>query len=111
MKASFVTHLKKGEFAVPVCTKCGKKAWPPSGTCSSCFSKTTLKKTTRLGELVEFSRSHVRGYEGVFGIVKMDGFTLVGSFDNTNLKKGMKVRMDRCGMSNGTPFYHFLPEK
>lgn len=103
--------MKKGEFMVPTCTKCSKKAWPPSDACPSCFAKTVPRKTARKGTLVEFSRSHVRGYEGIFGIVKMDGFTLVGSFDDADLKKGIKVRMDRCGINNGTPFYHFVPEK
>lgn len=103
--------MKKGEFFVPVCTKCGKKAWPPAPACASCFSKTALKKMDRAGVLVEFARSHVRGHEGVFGMVQMGGFMLIGSFDNAKLRKGMKVMMDRCGVSDATPFYHFTPEK
>lgn len=103
--------MKKGEFAVPVCTKCRKKAWPPSSTCPSCFSKTVLKKVGKTGVLTEFAHSHVRNREGTFGIVKMEGFTLVGSFDDGELRKGMKVEMDRCGISEGTPFYHFVPAK
>jgi uncharacterized OB-fold protein len=111
LKASFVARLEKGEFTIPVCTKCGKKAWPPSACCPSCFSKTALKKAARTGVLVEFARSNVKGHEGTFGMVRMDGFILVGSFDNVELKKGMKVRMDWCGINDGTPFYHFVPEK
>ncbi len=103
--------MKKGEFLVPVCTGCGKKSWPPSATCPSCYEKTKLKNTARTGTLIEFARSRVRGHEGAFGIVQMDGFILVGSFDDVKLRKGMKVRMDRCGMNESTPFYHFIPEK
>jgi hypothetical protein len=36
---------------------------------------------------------------------------LVGSFDDAKLSKGMKVMMDRCGVNDATPFYHFTPEK
>ncbi len=79
--------------------------------CQSCFAKTALKKVAKTGALVEFTHSHVRGHEGAFGIVQMDGFVLVGSFDDTALQKGMKVRMDKCGVNDGTPFYHFVPEK
>ena len=45
------------------------------------------------------------------GMVQMGGFMLIGSFDNAKLRKGMKVMMDRCGVSDATPFYHFTPEK
>ncbi|MEO9364338.1 MAG: zinc ribbon domain-containing protein [Nitrososphaera sp.] len=110
MAPSFVERLKKGEFLVPVCTTCGKRAWPPSPSCPECFGKTALKKVGKIGMLVEFATSYVRGHEGVFGIIEMDGFRLVGSLDNGNLRKGLKVEMDRCGVdAEGTPFYHFIP--
>jgi len=61
--------------------------------------------------LVEFATSHLRGHEGVFGIVQMDGFRLVGSFESADLSEGMDVRMIECGMKDGTPYYLFAPEK
>ncbi|AIC14690.1 hypothetical protein NVIE_004950 [Nitrososphaera viennensis EN76] len=96
---------------VPVCTLCGKKAWPPSPACPKCFGRTVLKKVEKTGTLVEFSNSYVRGHEGVFGIIEMDGFRLVGSLDDDGkLRKGMKVKMDSCGVNvEGAPFYHFTP--
>lgn len=80
-------------------------------TCPECYSKTALKKVNNKGVLVEFATSHVRGHEGVFGIVQMDGFRLVGSFDSAQLAEGMQVRMVKCGMRDGTPYYIFAPEK
>lgn len=70
-----------------------------------------LKKTRKTGTLAEFATSYLRGHEGTFGIIEMDGFGLIGALDHANsLRKGMKVRMDRCGIDvEGSPFYHFSP--
>lgn len=111
MESKFAEHLKRGVFKVPICKRCGKKAWPPSSTCPICYSKTVLKRAGRKGVLVEFAASHVRGHEGVFGIVEMDGFRLMGSFDSAELSPGMEVRMVDCGVKDGTPYYSFVPEK
>lgn len=94
-----------------MCKSCGKKAWPPSSTCPACYSKTALKRVSTRGVLVEFATSHVRGHEGVFGIVQMDGFRLIGSFESADLKEGIPVCMVDCGMQDGTPYYLFAPEK
>lgn len=61
--------------------------------------------------LVEFATSHVRGHEGMFGIVQMDGFRLVGSFESAELAQGISVRMIECGMKDDAPYYLFAPEK
>lgn len=110
MESEFARHLELGEFRVPVCTRCGKKAWPPSSTCPICYSTTALRKVSDRGVLVEFASSHMRGWEGLFGIVEMDGFRLVGSFQTTELAEGMKVRMVACGKKDGAPYYLFAPE-
>jgi uncharacterized OB-fold protein len=111
LEYEFVENLKRGVFKVPVCTRCDKKVWPPSTTCPACYSKTALKKVGRKGVLVEFATSHVTGHEGTFGIVEMDGFRLVGSFDSADLEEGMKVRMGDCGVRDGAPYYFFAPER
>lgn len=113
MASEFLDRLEKGEFTVPVCTLCGKKAWPPAAHCPSCLAQTKLKRQELDGTLEEFARSHISGHEGVFGIVKMDGFRLVGSFDDgARLRRGAKVRMAGCGVRpDGTPFYRFAPAK
>jgi uncharacterized OB-fold protein len=99
---------------VPVCISCKKKSWPPSHTCSKCFASTLLKRAPKVGTLIEFSTSDVRGHEGVFGIIEMEGgIRLIGSFDKeSKLSKDMVVRMDKCGVTpEGTPFYHFVSAK
>lgn len=107
----FIDYLKRGEFRIAVCRSCKAKAWPPSMHCPRCLSETSLQKTVATGTLVEFTKSHVRDREGIFGVVEMSGFKLVGSFaDNDNLREGMKVKMTRCGVRpDGTAFYCFEP--
>ena len=62
------------------------------------------------GTLLEFTSSHVKGKEGVFGVVEMSGIKLIGSFGSDQLKEGMKVRMTKCGVRpDGTAFYSFAP--
>jgi hypothetical protein len=40
----------------------------------------------------------------------MSGIKLIGSFDNSEMKEGIKVKMVRCGvMPDGTPYYFFEP--
>jgi uncharacterized OB-fold protein len=105
-------HLKKGEFRVPVCTLCGRMAWPPSGRCPHCLSKTSLKKMQTTGTMLEFSHSHVNGKEGGFGLIEMSGIRLVGSLGDHPMVEGMKVTMIKCGLGpDGTPFYSFAPAK
>ncbi len=97
---------------MPTCTSCGGKAWPPSHRCPYCLSKTSLKKIGTTGILLEFTSSHIKGKEGIFGLVEMSGIKLVGSFGTGHLKEGMKVRMKECGVgSDGTAFYYFMPTK
>lgn len=104
----FIELLKKGKFRMPVCTSCGSSAWPPSHRCPHCLSKTSLKKIQTTGTLIEFTRSHIKDKEGVFGLIEMSGIKLVGSFDDHQLKEGMKVRMTGCGVRpDGTAFYAF----
>lgn len=108
----FFEHLKKGKFSVPVCTSCGSKVWPPSRKCPNCLSKTSLKKIKLTGTLLEFSSSHVKGKEGIFGLVEMSGIRMIGSFRNHSVKEGMKVKMIKCGLlPDGSAFYFFVPAK
>ena len=107
----FLDSLKKGEFKIPVCASCKNAAWPPSSHCPRCLMPAPLKRVETTGTLVELANSRMPGKEGAFGIVIMScGIKLVGSFDK-ELREGMKVRMDRCGVANGAAFYHFVPAK
>jgi uncharacterized OB-fold protein len=104
----FLDSLKKGEFKVPVCTSCKSKAWPPSRYCPRCLHKTFLRGIKTTGTLLEFTSSHIKGKEEIFGIVEMSGIKIVGSFDGLQLKEGMMVKMSRCGVGpDGIAFYHF----
>ena len=79
--------------------------------CPFCFAETSLELAGRNGKLEELATSHVSGHEGTFGIVRMDGFRLVGSLDG-ELHKGAKVKMTQCGVRpDGFPFYRFSAAK
>ncbi|MGI0024274.1 MAG: zinc ribbon domain-containing protein [Nitrososphaera sp.] len=106
----FVEFLKRREFRIPVCVSCGSKAWPPSPTCPRCLSRTAMKEGKRTGRLLELSCSHVKGREGLFGVIQIDDIRLVGSFDRHSLREGMNVMMIDCGIhEDGTVFYRFAP--
>jgi uncharacterized OB-fold protein len=77
--------------------------------CSKCFGPTVLRKVKTTGTLVEFANSFIRSHEGIFGIIQMDGFRLIGSLDDARrLHKGIKVKLEKCGINDeGIPFYHF----
>ena len=110
MKQDFFTSLRKGKFMIPTCISCGVVAWPPSANCPRCLSPTQLKKSASTGTLLEFTRSHLAGKEGVFGLVKMGDIRLIGSFDDQPLAEGMKVKMTKCGLlDDGTAYYLFAP--
>jgi uncharacterized OB-fold protein len=110
MKQDFITSLKKGEFRIPTCVSCHAIAWPPSANCPRCLSRTQLRKSASTGTLLEFSRSHVAGKEGVFGLVRMGDIRVIGSFDNRPLVEGMKVKMTECGLhDDGRAYYRFEP--
>jgi uncharacterized OB-fold protein len=110
MIQEFIKDLKKGEFRITTCTSCAFKVWPPTSRCPRCLSKTSLKKIEMTGILLEFTRSHVKGSEGIYGIVEIDGIKLVGSFGSTNVKEGMKVRMSKCELRpDGAASYSFEP--
>ena len=110
MESEFAENLKRNIFRIPVCKVCKKKVWPPSLTCPLCYSRTVLKSVSTKGVLVEFSTSYLGNHEGIFGIVQMDGFKMMGSFDNPELSKGMRVRMKECGLRDGRPYFCFVPE-
>jgi len=108
----FIEVLKKGKFRLPLCVSCGVIAWPPSQRCPQCLSRTLLRRVETTGILLEFTSSHIKGKEGIFGVVEISGIRLVGSFSKAQLKEGMKVRMTKCGIKlDGTVFYRFEPAR
>ena len=112
MIQEFIKQLKKGKFKVPTCTACDYKTWPPTYRCPRCLSKTSLKKIEVTGTLLEFTRSHVKGSEGIYGMIEIMGIKLVGSLQSASLKEGMKVRMSNCEVrGDGTASYSFEPAR
>jgi len=72
------------------------------------LGKTSLQRIETTGTLLEFTSSHIRDKEGIFGLVEMSGIRIVGSFDSSRLAEGMKVKMSACGVrSDGTTYYNF----
>jgi len=65
------------------------------------------------GRLIEFSESFLMEQPSIFGLVELnDNVRLVAKIrcdDIIQLKKGMPVRMIRCGIKNNDPYYEFQP--
>ena len=65
------------------------------------------------GRLIEFSESFLMEQPSIFGLVELnDNVRLVAKIrcdDIIQLKKGMPVRMVRCGIENNDPYYEFQP--
>jgi uncharacterized OB-fold protein len=65
------------------------------------------------GKLIEFSESFLLQPPSVFGLVELDHeIRLIAKIqcdDVLQLKKGIPVRLLRCGMNNSDPYYEFQP--
>ena len=104
----FLDSLRKGEFLLPVCVSCQAKVWPPSGTCPHCYSHTNLQKIELTGTLVEFAESNIKNKRGKFGVIELDGITLIAGLRANKLAVGMKMKLSACGIQDdGTPSYDF----
>ena len=104
----FFDYVRKGELRISICGSCYKKVWPPSQYCTSCLSKTKLKKLKGRGILLEFTTSYIENLQEVLGIVDMSGIRVLGSISGQSLYHGIEVKLTKCGISpNGTVFYHF----
>jgi uncharacterized OB-fold protein len=106
----FLDCLRKGEFLLPVCVSCHAKVWPPSKLCPHCFSHTSLEKIELVGTLVEFAESNIKNKNGKFGVIELDGITLIAGLQANKLAEGMKMKLAACGIQDdGTPYYDFEP--
>jgi hypothetical protein len=67
-----------------------------------------MEKVDAVGTLLEFSCSRLNGEIEFFGIVELSDIRIIGSFNDTELHEGMKVKMIDCGVNpDGKIFYHF----
>jgi uncharacterized protein len=104
----FKQYLRKGDFRVPFCTLCRERVWPPFELCPNCFSKTSLKRISRTGILVEFSSDFLSADNQGFGIVDFKGIFLLGSLQGNDFFPGCKVIMYDCGIDDhDRSFYKF----
>ena len=104
----FIRYLRKGDFRITTCISCRRKTWPPSKRCQYCLSKTKLKRINLRGKVLEFSTSELKNCPSKFGIIQMNGVTLLGSISDKNPYYGMPVRMTDCGVTSaGLTYYNF----
>lgn len=88
--------------------------WPPSNVCPRCLSnKIEWIDIDGNGRLIEFSESFLMENSPVFGLVELnDNIKIMAKIkcDNiTQLKKGVLVKMIKCGISANEPYYEFQP--
>lgn len=96
------------------CSSCENVIWPPSNVCPQCLSnKIEWVDIDGKGKLIEFSESFIGERPIVFGVVELDhGIRLIAKIqcgDLLQLKEGILVRLLKCGMNNGDPYYEFQP--
>ena len=101
---SFESELSKGQFCIPECMTCKKIVWPPSEFCDNCNGETSLKKEEFEGKIVEFSKQN----ENYFCMVEFfDSIRLMAKM-NTIPKKDQIVKISKCGISEGSYFFHVI---
>jgi uncharacterized protein len=101
---SFESELSKGQFCIPECMTCKKIVWPPSEFCDNCNGETSLKKGEFEGKIVEFSKQN----ENYFCMVEFfDSIRLMAKM-NTSPKKDQIVKISKCGISEGSYFFHVI---
>ena len=99
---NFEEELSKGNFCLPECNKCKKIVWPPSEFCNNCFGEIHLKKEKLDGAIIEFSK-HKNSF---FCVVEFEGNIKIMAKCNSIPTKGQKVRIDSCGIENGSYFFY-----
>ena len=98
---TFESELKKGNFVVSKCQSCGI-VWPPSDFCNRCLGVTVLEKTSTTGVILGFSRQDGK----YFCLAEIDGsFGIVGRIMSGIPQMGRQVKIQRCGMRDGSPFF------
>jgi uncharacterized protein len=107
----FLDLLKEGKLRVPTCLNCGSRIWPPTNTCSNCYSgKIRMSKLESKGRLIEHSSSFIGSTE-MLGLVEIAGIRLMGILREGNLKPGSTVKLIKCGLDkDDSPYYEFTAD-
>lgn len=91
-------------MSLPYCKVCQQEVWPPSDCCRLCLGDTTLRPWNHdTGRIIEFASQN----DTIFGICRFGTVGLLGEIKASRCHVGMTVRLARCGMQEGTPFYEF----
>ena len=94
---TFDTELKKGNMVISDCTSCKKITWPPSEICNQCLEKTSWRKCSNLGKIIEFSKHN----DIYFGIVEFEkGFRIIGTIIGGIPATNKTVEVIDCGISD-----------
>ena len=99
---SFENELEKGQFCIPECLSCKKLVWPPSEFCHKCNGETSLKKEEFEAKIIEFSRQN----DDYFCIVEFYDSIRIMAKMTTCPKKDQIVKISKCGMIDGSYFFH-----
>ena len=98
----FKSDLQKGKFTISACRNCQEIVWPPSDFCSTCLEKTEWEEAPREGVILEFSSKNGQ----YFCVAEMgDSFCIIGRITSGTAKIGSKVRIEACGVRDGSSFF------
>jgi len=98
---SFEVELTKGIFSIPECKSCNKVVWPPAEFCNNCFGSVNLKKGEFEGKIIEFSKQN----NEYFCLVEFEKNIRVLAKILKIPEIGKKVKISKCGISNGSYFF------
>jgi uncharacterized OB-fold protein len=111
----FIESLKIGKLTTSKCMSCENLIWPPSDVCPKCLSSDIeWVEVNANGKLLEFSESMIANKSGIFGMVELnESIRLLGRIicnNDIELKKGINVRLIKCGVENNNDvYYEFQP--
>jgi len=110
----FIESLKAGKLTTSKCLSCKNIIWPPSNVCPKCLSDSIeWVEVGSTGKLLDFSESLMGNKPVIFGIVELDeNIRVLGRIicnDSSEVKKGIDVKLVKCGIENNDVYYEFQP--
>jgi len=102
---NFESELKKGIFLKSECPHCKINTWPPSEFCSRCLNENILKKCSRDGKVIEFSKQG----ENYFCVAEFENsIRIIGKIVSGVPKEKGNVKIIHCGIVNGNYFFSMI---
>lgn len=97
----FNSELTKGNLFISECVDCNQIIWPPSEFCNRCLKKTSWRKCSNHGKIVEFSKQN----DTYFGIVEFENsFRIMGTIVIGQPDVNKTVEILECGILNSDYF-------